>query len=49
MSEANKTESISNIRIGDAQAKLERTPTDLIPVPQTSGTYVVDSSVIAGI
>ena len=42
------TESISNIRIGDAQRKLESTPTDLIPVPQTSGDYVVDTSVIAG-
>ena len=43
------TESISNIRIGDAQRKLESTPTDLIPVPQTSGDYVADTSVIAGI
>jgi hypothetical protein len=49
MSDAEITGSISNIRIGDAQRKLEQTPSDLIPVPQISGAYVVDASVKKGV
>lgn len=40
--------SISNIRIGNAQRELETTPSDPFPLPQTTGAYTVDSSVITG-
>jgi hypothetical protein len=45
---AELTGSISNIRIGDAQRKLESTPSDLIPLPKASGAYVVDENVKKG-
>jgi hypothetical protein len=48
MSVPELTGSISNIRIGDAQRKLESTPSDLIPLPQASGAYVVDENVKKG-
>jgi len=41
-------ESISKIRIGDAQRKLEQTPSDMIPVPQASGYYTIDENVKKG-
>ena len=49
MSEAEMTDGISNIHVGDAQRKLEQTSSDLIPVLQTSGAYVVDESVKKGV
>ena len=48
MPDADIAGSISKIRIGDAQRELEKTPSDLIPVPQTSGAYIVDESIKRG-
>ena len=48
MSFAELTGSFSNIKIGDAQRKLESTPSDLIPLPQASGAFVVDKNVQKG-
>jgi hypothetical protein len=48
MSEVGMSESISNIRISDAQRKLEQTPSDFIPVPQISGNYTIDENVKKG-
>ena len=39
-------ESISNIGIGEAQQRVEQTPSDLIAPPTATGTYQVDDSVI---
>lgn len=41
-------DSISSIAIGEAQLKVEQTPSDHIAPPQASGSYVVDRNVIAG-
>lgn len=48
MSEAEIMGGISNIRIGDVQRGLNQTPSDLVPVPQTSEAYVIDESVERG-
>ncbi|KAL9632316.1 MAG: hypothetical protein Q9204_003846 [Flavoplaca sp. TL-2023a] len=39
-------ESISNIGIGEAQQRVEQTPSDLNPPPTATGTYQVDENVI---
>ncbi|KAL8893831.1 MAG: hypothetical protein Q9192_004879, partial [Flavoplaca navasiana] len=39
-------ESISNIGIGEAQQRVEQTPSDLIAPPTATGTYQVDENVI---
>ena len=49
MAKVEMTQSFSKIRFGDAQGKLEQIPSDLIPAPQTSGSYVIDDSVAAGL
>lgn len=41
------TDSISNIKIGEAQLEAEQTPSEPILPPQPSGNYDVDESVRA--
>jgi len=47
LSETEVPDSASNIQIGEAQRKLEQTPSDPILPPQPSGSYEVDESVRA--
>jgi hypothetical protein len=48
MSDVEITGSISKICIGDSQRKVEQTRSDLLPLPQGSGAFIVDESVKRG-
>lgn len=45
---SDSVQSISNIKIGEAQAAIERTPKELIPLPVAGGSVDVDENIVKG-